>query len=67
MIAESDDCIHFEEPIVLEDDKERGFCYPAMYFIDDSTALLAYCSGGKDDGCCLNRITIRKIKIESKQ
>lgn len=64
VIAESTDGVHFDEPIILEDDPTRGFCYPAMHFIDEKNILLGYCSGGKDEGCCLNRITIRKITLE---
>jgi hypothetical protein len=53
----------FEPYCVLEDDPTRGFCYPAVEFLDENTLLLAYCSGGKEDGGCLNRITIRKITL----
>ncbi|MBQ8333875.1 MAG: exo-alpha-sialidase, partial [Clostridia bacterium] len=42
VIAESDDGVHFSRPVLLEDDPEAGFCYPAMHFIDEKTALLAY-------------------------
>ncbi|MBN2851446.1 MAG: hypothetical protein JXQ23_01770, partial [Clostridia bacterium] len=45
-----------------EDDKSRGFCYVAIEVIDDYI-LLAYCSGGPEDGICLNKITIRKIVL----
>lgn len=64
VIAESSDGYNFFDNIeVIENDAERGFCYPAMYFLDAETMLLAYCSGGTEDGACLNRTTIRKIKI----
>ena len=62
VIADSDDGVHFSKPVVLEEDETRGFCYPAMYFVEDGI-LLAYCSGGKEDGACLNRTTIRKVYI----
>ena len=65
VIAESDDGVNFSEPVVLEDDENRGFCYPAMEFTSPTDILLGYCSGGTDDGCCLNRLTLRKITIES--
>lgn len=62
VIAESDDGVNFGEAQIIEDDETRGFCYPAMEFLDDAI-LLAYCSGGKEDGGCLNRITIKKIDL----
>lgn len=62
VIAESDDGVKFSEPKVLEDDETRGFCYPAMEFLEDGI-LLAYCSGGKEEDGCLNRITIKKIGL----
>lgn len=52
----------FTEPKTLEYDVTRGFCYTAIHTVGDSV-LLAYCSGGGDEEtCCLNRITIRKVK-----
>ena len=64
VIAESSDGITFSEPQILEDDETRGFCYPAVHFLDKTTALIAYCSGGGEDGNCLTRITVRKIFLE---
>lgn len=63
VIADSDDGLNFSQFAVVEDDPTRGFCYPAMEFIDEHAILIAYCSGGKEDGGCLNRVTIRKIVI----
>ena len=63
VIADSDDGRNFSSFAVIEDDPLRGFCYPAMEFIDENTLLIAYCSGGKEDGGCLNRVTIRKLVI----
>ena len=51
----------FSKPKIIEYDLERGYCYCAIFPVGDSV-LLAYCSGGKEEKCCLNRITIRKIK-----
>ena len=62
VIADSNDGVHYSKPVVLEEDETRGFCYPAMYFVGDGI-LLAYCSGGKEDGACLNRTTIRKVYV----
>ena len=57
-----DDGKTFSEPEVIEYDLTRGFCYCAIEPSGDSV-LLAYCSGGIKEKCCLNRITVRKIKI----
>ena len=58
----TDGCRTFGEPIVIEDDPESGYCYIAIHFTEDSL-LLSYCAGGPDDGCCLNRVRIRKIPL----
>ncbi len=55
-----DNCKTFKESIILDDDPESGYCYTALHFTDDAL-LLAYCAGGQNDGCCLNRLRIRKI------
>ncbi len=64
VIAQSADGIHFSEPVVIEDDPAKGYCYPAMEFSDKKTILLAYCSGGKDEGCCLDRTVIRRLILD---
>ncbi len=64
VMAESADGVHFEKYLTIENDPERGFCYPAIYFLDERTLLLAYCSGGKEDGCVLSRTTLRKVILE---
>ena len=63
VMADSADGVHFSAPITLEDDPSRGFCYPALHFLDENHLLLAYCSGGTEDGCCLHRLTIRRIAL----
>ena len=64
VIADSADGVRFSEMYTLENDETRGFCYPALYFLDEKTALISYCSGGDTDGCCcLNRTTIGKIEF----
>ena len=55
-----DDGETWEEPLVLEDDPDSGYCYIAMHFYKDEL-LLAYCAGGTADGGCLNRLRIRKM------
>ena len=64
VMAESEDGVHFGEAVMIEDDPERGFCYPAMFFLSDTELLLAYCCGGKEDGSVLSRTGIRKIMLE---
>ncbi len=64
VIADSSDGVYFSAPIVIEDDPTRGYCYPAIHFLSADKMLIAYCSGGEEDGgCCLNRITIRMIEL----
>ena len=60
--ASQDGCKTFGDPIVIENDPERGYCYTAMHFTEDSL-LLAYCAGGPKDKGCLNKLRIRKIPI----
>ncbi|MDD4744965.1 MAG: sialidase family protein [Eubacteriales bacterium] len=57
-----DDGASWEEPIILEDEPDSGYCYIAMHFVHDEL-LLAYCAGGPDDGGCLNRLRIRKLPV----
>jgi sialidase-1 len=47
---------------VIEDDENAGYCYIAIYFIDDAV-LLGYCAGAPEDGCCLSRLRIKKILL----
>ncbi len=60
-LAESDDGLSFSPPLLLEEEKNRGFCYPALYFLSETEFLLAYCNG--DESGCLNSTLIRKITI----
>ncbi len=62
-LAESDNGVDFGEPVAIETDPQRGFCYPAIFFTGSDEMLISYCSGGKEDNMCLARTTIRKIKI----
>lgn len=63
VIAESGDGYTFSASEVVEGDEGHGYCYPAMYFTDEHTMLLAYCSGGAEDGNCLCRTTIRRVRL----
>ncbi len=64
VMAQSLDGINFSEPIFIETDLSKGYCYPAIEFLDEKTLLLSYCSGGQEEDCCLNRTVIRKITLE---
>ena len=50
-------------PFIVEDDPDRGYCYPAVMFPDEKSLLLASCSGGRGEAACLARLTIRKIEL----
>lgn len=49
---------------IIEEDDDRGFCYPAMFFTADGAMLCAYCRGGSEDGICLARLGIMKIPLQ---
>ncbi len=63
VLRESENGMDFSDLAVIEDDEKRGYCYPAMYFLSDSTMLVSFCAGGKEDGSCLNKTVIKKITI----
>ena len=70
VIAESTDGINFGGPTVLENDPMRGYCYPAIFFVDEKTMQLSYCSGGPvyeelvGGAHILSETTIRRLVIE---
>ncbi|MBR6030273.1 MAG: exo-alpha-sialidase [Clostridia bacterium] len=49
-------------PVVVEDNPNAGYCYTAMLPQRDAV-LLAYCAGTEEDGCCLNRLRIRRLGL----
>lgn len=53
----------FTEVKTVENDPESGYCYTAIHETADGAVLLGYCAGSVEDGCCLNRLRIRKIPI----
>lgn len=65
VLALSDDGLHFGEPMLLEDDPQGGFCYPAMHFTGEGDFLLAYCAGSETTGdeMCLVRTRIVKVAL----
>lgn len=52
---------------VIEKEKDRGYCYPSMFFTEDNAMLCAYCRGGEEDGSCLARLGIMKISLDEIQ
>ncbi len=64
VIAQSDNGIDFSEYTVLEDHPTHGYCYPAIFFLNEKEMLISYCCGGEEDGVCLTRTRIRKLKIK---
>lgn len=63
VMARSENGLDFSEPLLVEDDPTRGFCYPSLFFADEKTLLLSYCFGGKEEGGFLNCLKIRRIAI----
>lgn len=63
VLAESDDGLDFSPYIVLENEPDHGYCYPAICFLDAQTLLLSYCAGGPQDDMCLTRTVIRKVRL----
>jgi len=65
VISTSDDEVEsFKKPIPIETDKRSGYCYVAIFETKDNAILLAYCAGSVEDGANLNRLRIRKIRID---
>lgn len=58
-----DDGMTFGVMNVIEDDENRGYCYPAMFFTNDGSVLVSYCRGGYEEKACLVRVGINKIKL----
>lgn len=61
-----DEGASWDEPMILEDQPDSGYCYVAMHFCQEHL-LLAYCAGGPEDGGCLNRLRIRKMPVPGRQ
>lgn len=64
MAISTDNGDTFSEPIAIEDDPNCGYAYTAIFETDDGELLLGYCAGAKEDECMLNRLRIRKLKID---
>lgn len=63
ILRESKNGIDFSNQVIIEGEKNKGYCYPAMFFLDEKSMLVSFCAGGKEDGSCLNKTIIKKITI----
>ncbi len=50
----------FTEGVAFEAEKDHGYCYCAICFLEDGV-LLGYNAGGPQDGSCLAKTRIRRI------
>ena len=50
---------------IIEDDPNRGYCYPALIQTRDGHLLIAYCRGDATDGNMLCRLGIARVEIAS--
>ena len=57
----TDDGISWSEPIVIEGNPKAGYCYPAVFFTNDNSMLVSYCSGTLEDKDCLAATSVMKI------
>lgn len=64
VISASDNGVDYSSVTVLEDDPEKGFCYPAVFYLSEKEFLVSYCFGGKDEGNCLTCTRIRKVGLK---
>ena len=64
VISQSENGIDYSSVTVLEDDPDKGFCYPAVYFLGEKEFLISYCFGGKEEGNCLTCTRIRKVRLK---
>lgn len=64
VLAQSENGIDFGEYAVIEDDPLHGYCYPAIHFLNEKEMLISYCCGGPEDGMCLTKTKIIKLKMK---
>lgn len=64
VIAESGDGINFSSPVAIDDDPSHGYCYPAVYFLNEKEMLVSFCDGGKEDGICLSSTAIWHLTVD---
>ncbi|MDY5348033.1 MAG: sialidase family protein [Candidatus Ventricola sp.] len=56
-----DDGQTWNDPVLLESDPFRGYCYTAIFEEAPGRLLLAYCAGGPEDGVCLARLRLARL------
>ena len=49
---------------IVGDDKDYGYCYPAVHFTEDGAMLIAYCCSGKNEGTALAGLRMTKIPLD---
>ena len=59
----TDDGRTWSEPVVIEGREDSGYCYPCIFFTEDDSILVGYCSGGPEERDCLASSTVRKISL----
>ena len=64
LATSADDGVSWSDIKTVENDPDHGYCYTAIHFTNDLHVLLAYCAGGREDGGQLNKLVMRKIKID---
>ncbi len=61
----ADDGQTWSEPVILEDDEDRGYCYTAIHE-EDGKLFLAYGAGRPaEDGWCLTRLRIARLDVST--
>jgi len=58
-----DDAKTWTKPVVIEGEPDWGYCYPCLFFTNDDSMLVGYCSGSPEDHDCLASSTVRKISL----
>lgn len=66
LAASRDNGETFTGEVAFETKEDHGYCYCAIYFMEDAL-LLAYNAGGPKDGSCLARTRIRRISWDELQ
>ncbi len=58
-----DEGVSWSAPQTIESAPDHGYCYPALFFTRDESLLLSYCAGGPEDGHCLTRTNMTKVRL----
>lgn len=63
VMAQSENGTDFSDFIFIEDVPDHGYCYPAIFFLNEKEMLMSYCCGGAEDKVCLTKTRIKKITL----